>query len=341
MKCTKPLISIVTPTYNIIKNNRLEVFLSNIQSVQSQRGAFNVEQIFIDGASTDETVKLISDSALGNKNNKLISERDEGIYDAMNKGIALAEGDYILFLNSDDSFSREDAIALLLEPLIHSNEDFSWGYFRYKENNLPIGGIRTAEPGLFFLRMPFCHQTVLTRLDIVKKLGGFRSDRFKSAADFDLVMRMILSGCKGSEIPFDVVNFSLGGFSSNHNLGDEECITSICDNLGYLVPKRQMLIDMYFEYKIPIAVYDGIYSRVSAFFKLRMKEAKEQFRRDGGLYIYTKLFRSRYFFDWHNASLKQYLNYLVSLILGFNSKPYNFLRKVIAKTTGRKNGEVN
>ena len=92
----KKKITIITPTFNSAKT-----ILANISSVKKQKYK-NLEHIFIDNNSDDQTVNLIKKSS--HKNIKIITEKDSGIYDAINKGIKLAEGEIISILHSDDIF---------------------------------------------------------------------------------------------------------------------------------------------------------------------------------------------------------------------------------------------
>ena len=99
-------ISVITVVYN-----GALTLSDNIKSVNNQTYS-NIEHIFIDGLSTDNSLKIIKSES--KREHKFISELDNGIYDAMNKGIKIANGDFILFLNSDDIFL---AIQLFLELL--------------------------------------------------------------------------------------------------------------------------------------------------------------------------------------------------------------------------------
>ena len=103
-----PVVTIITITYNLIKDGREAYFRECVESVHNQCYG-NFEHIIIDGASDDGTIDLLNEYAQKGWI-KYYSEPDNGIYNAMNKGIEKANGKYIVFLNSDDYFSSVTAI---------------------------------------------------------------------------------------------------------------------------------------------------------------------------------------------------------------------------------------
>ena len=113
-------VSIITVCYN-----SQSTILDTIKSVNNQNYKF-IEHIFIDGKSEDNTVNIIKKNS--NLNTILISEKDYGIYDAMNKGIKLASGEIILILNSDDMFYKEDTLNKIVEVFVsNKNIDLVYG----------------------------------------------------------------------------------------------------------------------------------------------------------------------------------------------------------------------
>ena len=103
-----PKITIVTATYNLIKAGRKEFFKKCIESIYSQTYK-NFEHIIIDGASDDGTLDLIKEIA---PRSTVISEPDKGIYDAFNKGVKKASGEYVHFLNSDDYYTDKKSLEI-------------------------------------------------------------------------------------------------------------------------------------------------------------------------------------------------------------------------------------
>ncbi|MEM6845176.1 MAG: glycosyltransferase family 2 protein [Bacteroidota bacterium] len=172
----RPLFSIVTVVYNDATN--LE---KTIQSIISQNFR-NYEYIIIDGGSTDATLQVIK------KYQKYInywsSEPDKGIYDAMNKGIAVADGDYLNFLNAGDSFRENQSLQIFadevsghftLDVLYSKSARVGFGYEIFQGG--PIN-----EKRLHF-GMPFCHQTVFFHSELFSKYGNFDT-KYRYAADY-------------------------------------------------------------------------------------------------------------------------------------------------------------
>src|ERR1700761_5977921 len=101
----QPTLSVITIVYNNVRDIERTMLSVLDQSYQ------NIEYIIVDGASTDGTLDIIK--KYGNRIARLISEKDEGIYDAMNKGLAAATGDYVLFMNSGDEFHSADTVSVV------------------------------------------------------------------------------------------------------------------------------------------------------------------------------------------------------------------------------------
>lgn len=123
-------VSIITVCYN-----SAETIENAINSVLSQTYQ-NIEYIIIDGGSDDSTLDLLA--KYGSKLSKIISERDNGIYDAMNKGISLATGDIIGILNSDDCYSDIDIINIIVDEFKHNDKDLLFAdlMFVNKDNRI-------------------------------------------------------------------------------------------------------------------------------------------------------------------------------------------------------------
>jgi len=217
MHKTKPLVTIITITFNLKKNGREKYFRQCVESVHSQTYK-NIEHIIIDGASTDGTVDLIKEYA--DKGwIKYISEPDNGVYYAMNKGIKLAKGKYIAFLNSDDFYSSKKGIEISVKMLEESQGDYSYApALILSPDNKKVNKHPHAIPNLdtAFIEMPFCHQTMLTRKNIIINEGLFNTG-YKSAGDYDFVLNIILKGYKGVYVDFLFVTYRLGGLSGNED----------------------------------------------------------------------------------------------------------------------------
>lgn len=215
-----PLLTVVTATFNLVKGGRVDAFRQCAESVHAQSCAASIEHLVIDGASADGSRELIAEyEAKGWL--RCISEPDEGIYDAMNKGIAAAKGKYIAFLNSDDYWHDPQGIERSLAVLECAAGDFSYAPVTL----LFEDGRRSAEEpqiGGALSGMPFCHQTMLTRTELLRQHGGFRKDVFRGAADYDLILRLLLHGAKAVYVPFNFTTFRSGGFSTGDDVWKRE-----------------------------------------------------------------------------------------------------------------------
>ncbi|MDR1561321.1 MAG: glycosyltransferase [Holosporaceae bacterium] len=206
-----PKVTVITVVYNLIEHTREKFFRQCVESVCKQTYP-NIEHIIIDGVSTDGTLKLLKEYA---KKGWITyySEPDTGIYDAMNKGILRSTGKYIAFLNSDDYYCDNYGIEKSVEILENSQVEFSYAS-AYVLHNAEIVCSICPKIENFFVQMPFCHQTVLMKKDILIKEGMFDTS-FVSASDYDLVVRMILKGYKSVHVSNFLVVFRHGGYSTN------------------------------------------------------------------------------------------------------------------------------
>jgi len=180
-------ISIITITFNSAKTIE-----QTIQSVFNQSYK-NIEYIIIDGGSTDATLSIIQ--KYKNQISALISEKDNGLYYALNKGIELATGEVIAILHSDDFYTTNKVLQLYVDIFAKTNADavYSDLYYVNKLNTDKI--IRKWKSGQYkfnsFLYgwMP-PHPTFIVKKEIYKKYGNFNL-QFKSAADYELMLRFI------------------------------------------------------------------------------------------------------------------------------------------------------
>lgn len=213
LKMSKPLVTIVTITYNLIANNRKEKFIQALESVKNQTYE-NIEHIVIDGASNDGTINLIKEYADKGWIN-YISEPDTGLYDAMNKGGKLAKGKYILFLHSDDYFSGKEGISKSIEALEKSDADYSYAQaiiLNEFGNRIMPHPQSEVDFSQIFVEMPFCHQTLFVKTEVFRKLGMFNL-RYKSAGDYDFVLKLFFNCYKPVYVQYEFVTFRLGGYS--------------------------------------------------------------------------------------------------------------------------------
>lgn len=210
----KPLVTIITATYNLIENDRVKYVRECIESVHRQSYE-NFEHIIVDGASCDGTIELLKEYE--DKGwVKIYSEPDSGIYQAMNRGIDRANGKYIVFLNSDDFFSSINAIKDSVELLESTNADVSYADVSYLCNDNKskpwIGDL-----SIVFSAPPFCHQTMFTKTNVLKEIGYF-NENYKIVSDYEMMIKLVLKGYKFVHLKENIVTFRYGGYSSEREL---------------------------------------------------------------------------------------------------------------------------
>lgn len=175
-----PKFSIVTVVYN----GALEIE-KTLKSCLEQDYAYK-EYIVVDGVSTDKTLEIID--KYQNKISSIIIEPDQGIYDAMNKAIKVATGDWILFMNSGDSFYDLCVLSRIADALKDRKiePDVIYGNTLYKYKNIFL---KTMPMPLEKIEreMVFCHQSSLVRIDLIK--STLFDLRYKLAADYEMMLK--------------------------------------------------------------------------------------------------------------------------------------------------------
>ncbi|MCV3213853.1 glycosyltransferase [Plectonema radiosum NIES-515] len=213
-------ISIISPSFNSEKTIE-----KTILSVVSQQKNCHLEYIIIDGGSTDRTCEIINKYI--NSINLFISEADAGAYDAINKGISLATGDIIGIINSDDWY-QNDAIKIV-EQIFSNYLDIDVLYSPI-DNYFEGEYVATFSPGdldklpiRFTLNHPSC---------FIKKsaydLVGLYDLQYKIAADYDLILRLFISGFKFHYIDTPLAAYSLNGMSSAANFLERAKLIKEC-----------------------------------------------------------------------------------------------------------------
>jgi glycosyltransferase involved in cell wall biosynthesis len=210
----KPLISIVIVTRNELSD--LKVAISSIQ----KQVFTNYELIIIDGNSNDGTFEFLNSIS----NLVSLSERDNGPYDAMNKAVQLAKGDFIYFLGSDDSLINSNVLSEVSNCLINHRNKRSIVNFRVimSESKLAYPSKPIDEVGVI-KGDKLCHQGVFFPLNEIKKLGGFDL-RFPIASDQDLIIRAIINKMNIVNYETVIASYGPGGLSSHGSLGETTLI---------------------------------------------------------------------------------------------------------------------
>ena len=201
-------VTVVTVTFNDEAGLRRTVESLRRQSLR------NFEHVVVDGGSTDQSMVWLAahpavDASL------FLSEGDDGIYDAMNKGLSLARGMLITFLNSGDVYAREDVLARAVTH--HERYGWQWGHGLARVVDAQSRAVRPLGKPHFrrwhhaFGRNDIIHQTMFVSTDRLQALGGFDL-RFPIAADFHSILQLARLGRPGLWPEIDV-EFLVGGLS--------------------------------------------------------------------------------------------------------------------------------
>ena len=196
-----PKISIVTPCFNSVTT-----IAATIQSVLSQDYT-NWEHIVVDGGSNDGTIAVLE------RYPRLIwvSEKDEGHYHAMNKGIARVTGDLVVILNADDCF-RPGALRKVAEAFQKNPEwDALFGDVVFVDGT--GHEIYRREEAIYDYKVLLygvdyiCHQTLFVRKPVYERLGGYRHKEFLNSADYEFKLRLGRTGCRVGHLPELLVDY--------------------------------------------------------------------------------------------------------------------------------------
>jgi glycosyltransferase involved in cell wall biosynthesis len=201
----QPLLSVITVVYN----NAKDIERTILSVVQQTYG--NIEYIVIDGASTDGTLAIIHQYQ--NQIAQIISEPDKGIYDAMNKGLSIATGDYVLFMNSGDEFFEKDTVEKVFNKA--QNADIYYGETEIINENLVSQGRRRHQIpkklsiNSFKYGMSVCHQAIY----IKRSLVNFYDPKYKLSADIDWILSALGKAKTTVNTDLYVAKYLIGGQS--------------------------------------------------------------------------------------------------------------------------------
>lgn len=202
-------VSIITIVYNNVRD-----IAYTLSSVANQTYP-NIEYIVVDGASTDGTLEVIRSYA--ERIDVLISEKDRGIYDAMNKGLAMATGDYVLFLNSGDELFENTTIEKVVK--VGQGADIIYGETKLvDENRQIIGDRRHKTPEHFDWKsfrygMNICHQAIYIKRSLVEAYDT----QYQLSADIDWVIRAAKKARTTVNAQCYVTKYLVGGMSQTRH----------------------------------------------------------------------------------------------------------------------------
>lgn len=225
-----PLISIITITFNAAGQ------LAPTMDSVAEQSFTDFEHLIIDGASTDDTLSVARRS--GTPSLRILSEPDEGLYDAMNKGLRLARGKYVLFLNAGDAFHAPDTLEKYAEAS-HADPDIIYSDTVVVDTDRQVIGPRHLSAPRLLTRQSFkkgmliCHQAFMVR----RSLAPDYNLRYRFSADYDWTIRCIQRTTPQKCVNLGVVGIdylSDGLTDRNHLKSLRERFSVMARHYGYL-----------------------------------------------------------------------------------------------------------
>lgn len=235
-----PVVSIITVVYNS------EAYIERtIASILSQTYP-NIEHVILDGSSKDNTLSIIR--KFDSKIAFWKSEKDNGIYDAMNKAQLLATGEYIMFLNSGDEFSSNDVLAKAFEK--SKTADVYYGDTQITDESGVLLYNRRLRPPQklkwtdFRYGMLVCHQSII----IKRELSATYNTKYRIAADIDWAIRSVRNAKEIVNVNLPISKFMEGGMSSiHHRKGLQERYKILNSHFGYI---PNALVHVYIVFRL-------------------------------------------------------------------------------------------
>lgn len=210
---SQPLFTIITVTYNAEK-----AIVPTLRSVGAQTYDGEIEYLVIDGASSDNTLELVKNSGI--RGLKVVSEPDNGLYDAMNKGQSMARGEYLIFLNAGDTFHAPDTLAHIARA-IEENERPGLVYgqtvFVEGDDRHVIGMRHLTAPEVLTYQsfadgMMVCHQAMC----VLKRITSPYDTRYRFSADYDWAIKVLQHSRKNIYLPEIVIDYQYEGLTTRN-----------------------------------------------------------------------------------------------------------------------------
>lgn len=202
------MVSIIIATYNSEKTLRRAMDSVLAQEYQDW------ECIVVDGASKDGTLAIVKEFVAKDSRFRYISEPDHGIYDAFNKGWRMAKGEWVMYLGSDDEYTK-DGIKALMENSDGADVVYGDVYLKFPKGETRYRQASSPESLTVRKSMPCCHQSLAMKRIVIEKLNGF-DESFRILADKELVLRSYFSKYKFAYTNTPVSIFTIGGISQDN-----------------------------------------------------------------------------------------------------------------------------
>ena len=209
-----PLFSIITVTYNAAATVQ-----RTLDSVAAQSCSL-YEHLIIDGASTDGTLDIVNQAMQRNPLISLLSEPDKGLYDAMNKGIGLAKGDYLIFLNAGDKFHSAATLQTIADTILDNDyPGIVYGQTDIVDDNgtflkpRHLTAPRRLSVKSFADGMVVCHQAFV----VLRRVAGYYDLKYRYSADYEWCIRCLLRSRRNSYIDGVIIDYLAEGLTTaNH-----------------------------------------------------------------------------------------------------------------------------
>ena len=208
----RPLVSVITITYNASETLPL-----TMESVAGQTFR-DFEHIVVDGASADDTISIAR--RMGSESLRIVSEKDDGLYDAMNKGLKMARGRYVLFLNSGDRFHKPETLQAYADAIEDRDPDIIYGDTDIVDmEGRRLGPRHLSAPDMLTVDsfrdgMLICHQAFMVRKDI----APLYDTDYRFSADYDWCIRCIKASRAGDRFNLHqvVIDYLSDGLTDRH-----------------------------------------------------------------------------------------------------------------------------
>jgi glycosyltransferase involved in cell wall biosynthesis len=202
-------VSIITISFNA--NKTIEKTLVSVADQLYQ----NIEHILVDGGSMDNTLEICNSFS---HISKIISEPDKGVYDAFNKGLKLATGDVVGFLNADDVFYNDNSVQDIVKAFSENKTDIVYGNLDYINEDGKVIRNWISRPyvkGLVKKAWKTAHPSFYCKKEVYVRLGGY-NDSFKIAGDFELCVRFLeINQVSSFYLNKKLVKMLVGGISNS------------------------------------------------------------------------------------------------------------------------------
>ena len=199
-------LTCVTATFNVLAGGNREQLIRCVRSVASLK--VDHEHLIYDGASTDGTVELLMQLAKDIPNLRVVSEKDSGIYNALNKGVRDARGEWFYVLGCDDYICHPKVLDELMTTVGRDKEVI----VSPVERETPSFYHRLLDLRHAIRKMTYGHQGMIVRTETVRRLGGF-NEKYRYAADWDFMLRVHAACCQMLYTTTPYAFFSAGGTS--------------------------------------------------------------------------------------------------------------------------------